>query len=581
MPFPDPGFYPISNKDVLSFTFDDPNFDVDRPVSTSAISCHPRCALHHDSPSDKQIFIDPRNPSRYFSHRSAKDLVCRLIAGFKAAGLQSGDTVCVHSFNSLVYPLVILAIIGAGGLSIGTNPSYTRHELNHALRVAKVRFVLAEPEILPNMLAGLKENNLDIGERLFILDTEPGQEVPPGLRSWRTLLNDGPQDWIRFDDEQKSHRTCQLYYTSGTTGLPKCAMTSHRNLVAEHQLAFETNARPYQNKIVFCMPFFHVGILPQVLVSAIKEGRAAYVMRRFELEPYLRYHAKYQLTEIFAVPPMIVSIVMSGLADPKSDRYRPEFSLKSVRHGTTGAAPCSGDMQRRFNELLGDGATFGQVWGMTETTSIAALVPFDVARKTARGELDVWGNVGRPLPETHMKLVDENGTDVTDQRQGELCVKGPTVIKGYFENEKATKESWDAEGYFKTGDVIRIDNHGLMYVEERVKELIKVRGFQVAPAELEGVLTAHPDIIDAAVIGIKVANDVELPRAYVVRRPGKTLTEEQVQTHMKERLTGYKQLTGGVVFLESIPKLPSGKILKRVLREEAKKETEVQGKTKL
>ena len=194
---------------------------------------------------------------------------------------------------------------------------------------------------------------------------------------------------------------------------------------------------------------------------------------------------------------------------------------------------------------------------MTETTSMAALVPWDVARKAGRGEMDeAWGNVGKPLPGNQMKLIDDNGKDVTDQGRGELCIRGPSVVKGYFENEKATRDSWDEEGFFKTGDVIRIDKDtGLMYVEERVKELLKVRGFQVAPAELEGVLTAHPGIVDAAVIARRGENDSELPKAFVVRREGADLTEEQVQAHMKERLAGYKQLTGGVQFVESIPKV--------------------------
>ena len=187
----------------------------------------------------------------------------QLIAGLHTAGLNRGDTVCIHSFNSITYPLLVLAVIGAGGLSVGTNPSYTRHKLSHGVKVAKISFVFAEPEILPNMVAALKENNMDVGNRLFILDTQPGQIVPQksGLRSWRTLLTDREEDWIRFDNYSKSKDTvAQLYYTSGTTGLPKCAMTTHRNLVSEHQLFFEANPRPYQYKIILCMPFFHVSL---------------------------------------------------------------------------------------------------------------------------------------------------------------------------------------------------------------------------------------------------------------------------------------------------------------------------------
>jgi 4-coumarate--CoA ligase len=269
---------------------------------------------------------------------------------------------------------------------------------------------------------------------------------------------------------------------------------------------------------------------------------------------------------------MVVSIVMSGLADEKSTTHKPECSLRSVRNGTVGAAPLDGAMQKRFQALLAPGATFGQVWGMTETTSMAAIVPWDISRKQSSGEMDnAWGNVGRPLPCNKMKLIDENGKDVTDTGRGELCVKGPTVVKGYFENEKATRDSWDDEGFFKTGDVLRLDKEtGLLFVEERVKELIKVRGFQVAPAELEGVLLSHPDVVDAAVIGKTRDHNVEVPKAFVVRRQGSQLTADDVQAHMKERLARYKQLEGGVQFIESIPKLPSGKILKRILREAEK-----------
>lgn len=549
MPLPSSGSYPLAHQDVVSFTFNNPSYDVHRPV-----------------------LIDPANTSNYYSHASAKRLVRQLIAGLRAAGLQKGDTVCVHSFNSITYPLIVLAIIGAGGLSVGTNPSYTRHELSHAVKVAKIKFVFAEPEIMQNMLVALNDNGLDVGQRLFVLDTVAGQTIPSGqgLKSWRALLDHGERDWIRFDDAGTCKDTvAQLYYTSGTTGLPKCAQTTHQNLVAEHQLFYEANPRSYQYRIILCMPFFHVGILPQVLVSALKEGREAYVMRRFELENYLRYTAKFQITETFMVPPMVVSILMSGLADETSKTYKAEFSMRSVRNGTVGAAPLDGATQKRFQALLAPGATFAQVWGMTETTSMAAIVPWDVARKQSTGEMEsAWGTVGGPMPCIEMKLIDESGNDVTASGRGELCVKGPTVVKGYFENEKATKESWDNDGFFKTGDVLRYDHDAkLLYVLERVKELIKVRGFQVAPAELEGVLLEHRDVTDAAVIGKKFDNDVELPKAFIVRRQGSTLSEKDIHNHMKERLARYKQLEGGITFVEDIPKLPSGKILKRVLRE--------------
>ncbi|KAL6401322.1 hypothetical protein AUP68_15190 [Ilyonectria robusta] len=553
-----PSKLPISNKDVVSFTFDNPTYDIDRPV-----------------------FIDPHDPSNNFSPRRAKSLVRRLISGLKAAGLQPGDTVCIHSFNSLIFPLVALAIIGAGGRSTGTNPSYTSHELCHTIKIARVRFFLVEPEIVSNVLVAMRQSGLDPQERLLILDAQPDDQVPKGLKSWKSLLEYGEQDWIRFDDEESSNRICQLFFTSGTTGLPKCTMTSHRNLVAQHQIFAQPNPRNYVYREVLCLPFFHAGIYPRVVISAIKEGWEGYVLRRFDVEPFLRFHSKYTMTEIFVVPPMMVSILNSGLADPKSKNYLPECNLRSVRNGTTGAAPCSADIQRKFSRLLGKNATMTQVWGMTEATCVVSMVPWDIAERTARGEIDTWGTVGKLLPNLQVKLVDEEGSDVTHLGRGEICVRGPTVIQGYFENEQATRESWDADGFYKTGDLIRVGEHGLMYVEGRAKELIKVRGFQVAPAELEGELTAHSGIDDAAVIGVTFENNDELPRAYIVRTPGSNLTETLVHEHMKARLAGYKQLAGGIKFVTSIPKLASGKILKRVLREDAKRELRAEARVKL
>jgi 4-coumarate--CoA ligase len=144
--------------------------------------------------------------------------VQKLIAGLHHAGLQRGDTVCIHSFNSITYPLLVLAVVGAGGISVGTNPSYTKHELSHAIKLAKIKFVLSEPEILANVQTALQENGVDVGQRLFILDTQDGQQVPFGLKSWKTLLNHGSEDWIRFEDKQRCKEHVQLYFTSGTSG---------------------------------------------------------------------------------------------------------------------------------------------------------------------------------------------------------------------------------------------------------------------------------------------------------------------------------------------------------------------------
>jgi acyl-CoA synthetase (AMP-forming)/AMP-acid ligase II len=313
---------------------------------------------------------------------------------------------------------------------------------------------------------------------------------------------------------------------------------------------------------------FHAAIVPAAHTTPLRSGHISYVMRRFELEPYLQSIQEYQITELLLVPPLVIALIMSPMTK--------QYSLESVRLVICGAAPLSKEAQ---NKLKADhcprGTVFNQVWGMTETSSVATMFPYT--------ESDDTGSVGWPIPNLDIKLVDEDGRDITGYNAlGEICVRGPIVIPGYFENDAANAQTFDSEGYLKTGDIGYCDEKSKKwYIVDRKKELIKVRGFQVAPPELEGVLLLHPQIIDAAVIGVKglpgQPRELECPRAYVLRRPGPEgakVTEEEVKQWCGTRLAKYKELTGGVVFVDAIPKNASGKILKRILRDMAKDELE-------
>jgi 4-coumarate--CoA ligase len=257
-------------------------------------------------------------------------------------------------------PVICLAIIGAGGIFVGANPGYTETELLHVLTTAKVKFVLSEPEIVSSMRAAMTKRGLDVDRNLFIFEHLKDTAAPPGSRSWKWLQQQGEEDWTRFNDQQRQTSTVAGYFfTSGTTGLPKCAMVSHRNLVAEHQIFWTPNPRDYKIRTVHVFPLYHIGAFPTVIVSQLKDGREAYIVRRFVLEPWLSYHEKYQITEVFLAPPMVVQVTMSQLADPASSNYK--YSLKSVRTGYIGAAPLSGDIQKRFHNLLSPGARLTQV----------------------------------------------------------------------------------------------------------------------------------------------------------------------------------------------------------------------------
>ncbi|CAI7594395.1 unnamed protein product [Penicillium glandicola] len=531
----------LPTKDLLSYIFDEPPYDQDQP-----------------------IYVDVKDPTRSISCNQARKLIRQLIAGLRASGLQKGDCVLIHSFNDISYSILVLAIIGAGGCFTGSNPSYTPHELTHHIQASESKFIFSEPEILDSLLRAAGEVNLP-KENVWIFDNL-GQSIPDGMRSWKQLFEVGEEDWVRFNDlETCQQTTAARLFSSGTTGLPKAVKITHRNLIGQHELVIGVNPRPYPISRIIAMPIFHASVAPLSHISTLKSGSVAYMMRRFDLETYLSTAEKYNVTDLFMVPPIVIAIVMSPLSQKQP-------YLRNARSANCGAAPLDKDVQARFRSLMGDNAPFTQVWGMTETSCIATMFPYS--------EHDDTGSVGRLIPNLEAKLVDEDGKNISafDVR-GELCVRGPTVTPGYFNNPEANAASFDSEGWFKTGDIAYCDQKTRKwYIVDRRKELIKVRGFQVAPPELEAVLLSHPQIVDAAVIGITFTGaDTEYPRAYVVRRPedsGSKLTEVDIQNYFVGRLSKYKALTGGVKFVGSIARNPSGKILKKVLREDAQKEIE-------
>ena len=491
---------------------------------------------------------------------------------------------CIHSFNNvratkrpvngsiadikqIYYPILVQSIVGFGGIFVGTNPSYTSYELLHALKTSKAKLLIVEPEILN----APRDTALKLGipkDRILLL-AEPKETETHEHASWRTLLEHGEQDWIRFDDLETAKSTpAFLMFSSGTTGLPKAAIQSHYNLIAEHTLVHEnpSHPEPYHMSRIICLPMFHTAIGPYCHISTLRSGRESYIMRRFAMPDFLRYMDQFKVTSMIIVPPQVVAMVNAA----KDDEAFVRKCLRHVHNAVGGAAPLDAETQGKLQALMPRGSAFVQLWAMTETTCIASYF--------YHPEQNLTASVGRFVPNIDVKLVnpdpDSDGEEVGPYDvRGELCVRGPTVIRGYLDNPEANARDWDNEGYFRTGDILYCDSKTkLWYVVDRRKELIKVRGFQVAPNEIEGVLLSHPDIRDAAVIGITEGEAGELPRGYVVTKPGAKLTEKEVKEWVAERLARFKQLEAGVKFVESIPKTVSGKILKRILREEAKRE---------
>jgi 4-coumarate--CoA ligase len=420
-------------KDAVSFALDDCDYDPDKP-----------------------IYFDVHDTSRTISWRQANEMVRKLVAGFRKAGLKKGDCFSITSFNEIMFSMLFLGGVGAGGIFSGMNPAYGPFEIRHHIKTADVSFFLCEPELLPSLLEVLDKDGIG-HEKLFVFNTKPEQKVPEGFRSWTWLLEQGSQEWDRITDrETLKNLELSRLTTSGTTGPPKFAMQTHWNGTSYHTLVTANRDLPWDPRTLSVLPSFHVSTVPAVHVSPLRSGTQIFVMRRFDLEGYLSAIQNYQITDLGMAPPLVIAIIMSPL--------NKKYSLKTIRRIGCGAAPLDADSQNRLQALCADDCVFTQVWGMTETTSALSIFRWP--------ESDYTGSVGNiMLPGTDVKLVDDDGKDITDfDVRGEICCRGPTIIKGYYKNEKATKESWDDDGYFHTGDILYCDGKsGKWYCVDRKK----------------------------------------------------------------------------------------------------------------
>jgi len=253
-----------------------------------------------------------------------------------------------------MYSMLVLGTIGAGGIFTGTNPSYTPYELIHHIRASKAQFLITEPEMLKPMLAAAKE--CEIPRSRILIFNVLGQPLPEGFKSWETLLDHGEADWVRFDDLETGKRTeAGRFFSSGTTGLPKAVMMSHHNLVAQHTLYYGTDRRDFETRRLLCLPMFHVATAPTSHTSTLKAGDLGVVMRRFDLQPFLKNVEEYQISDLLMVPPLVIATIMSPMTK--------NYDLSSVKMTRCGAAPLGKGPQNTFMKLIGGSAPFTQVWG--------------------------------------------------------------------------------------------------------------------------------------------------------------------------------------------------------------------------
>ncbi|EAA31676.3 acetyl-CoA synthetase-like protein [Neurospora crassa] len=557
----------------------------------------PRCSLQQwifDSPCgplpDRRAYIDPEQPdTNYLDLSSYRLLAKRVALGLQQAGLKEGDRVLLFSGNNIFFPSIFLGILMAGGIFTGANPSFVARELAYQLRDSEASFLVTAQGSLETAFQAAKEAGLP-RDRIFVLggDTPAAQEVVlssnpgPGLkgrvagaRHWTELLQGNAKEaesWSWKEPKDPQTTTCCLNYSSGTTGVPKGVEISHYCYVANGVQVIHLNnlnpdweERQKRARALCFLPLYHAYGQTYFVANMPRAGIPIYIMPSFDFVKMLEYVQRYRITSLTCVPPIVVALAKSPLTK--------KYDLSSVEGLGSGAAPLAKEVSDEAEKLFNGKFRLRQGWGMTETT--CTCMSWDPLNK------EPSSGVGEMMPNCSGKLMSLDGkVEITKAgERGEFWVTGPNLMRGYWRKPEATAETVvvDADGtrWLKTGDIAYFDAYkpgGIVHIVDRLKELIKVKGNQVAPAELEGLLLEHPEVADAAVIGVTI-NGEEVPRAYIVRQnPKSKITGQEIAGWMAGKVTRYKQLKGGVVFTDNIPKNPSGKILRRQLRDRADKE---------
>ncbi|KAI0325523.1 amp dependent CoA ligase [Cubamyces sp. BRFM 1775] len=492
------------------------------------------------------------------------------------------DVVGIFGPNHIDYPVAIWAVHRLGGIVTGANPTYTADELTYQLSATKARVLLAHPSALPVALAAARGAGIP-PERVVLFDDAAAAATDAPARGHVTveqLVAEGVEQTQRFVERrlgpgEGKRKLAFLSFSSGTTGRPKAVMIPHYSVIANVvQLAHWTKAkdesRPLEmqrykpgSRSLAVLPFYHIYGLVVVLHFSLFIGTTLVVVQKFNFEQFLDSIQRYRITHLCLVPPMVVLLCKH----PAVKKY----DISSIRMLMSGAAPLSSELINQLSALLPD-AWIGQAYGMTETCTAVTFPQVD-------RRLGTPGSGGVLLPGCTARVVRPDGSLAAPGEPGELVVTGPSMALGYMNNPQATAETFK-DGWVVTGDEVYFNDRKEIFVVDRIKELIKVRGFQVPPAELEGHLLDHPDVGDVCVVGIPDEYSGELPFAFVVpsaaaqaRIDANPAAAEEVRKaimkHVADHKTNYKHLVG-VEFIDAIPKNPSGKLLRRFLRDRAK-----------
>ncbi|WP_369045680.1 AMP-binding protein [Sinomonas sp. P10A9] len=486
-----------------------------------------------------------------------RELIGRInaLAGWLAGqGVGPGVTLAILCPNVPAFPVVFHGILRAGAVVTTVNSLYTGEEIAKQLIDASASWLFTISPFLDRAEPAAAAAGIP-PERIVVLDGGPSPSGAAHPALVEALAAGLPAPDVQVDP----HAVAVLPYSSGTSGTPKGVMLSHYNLVANVAQGRPLLGVTEEDTLLAVLPFFHIYGLTMLVNAAFLNRARLVTMPKFDLAEFLRITQEHRCTYLFIAPPIAVALAKHPLVD--------QYDLSSVRVTFSGAAPLDADLGAAVAARLG--CVMMQGYGMTEMSPASHIMPLAEA-----GRLPV-SSVGFTLPNTECKILDP----ATDEEiplpaegasaPGQLLVRGPQNMIGYLNRPDATAATIDPDGFLRTGDIATVTAEGVVTIVDRLKELIKYKGYQIAPAELEALLLTHPQIADAAVIGVKADDGEEVPKAFVVTQAGASLAAEDVMAFVAERVAPFKKVRV-VEFIDAIPKSSSGKILRRELRAAAR-----------
>ncbi|CAB3255927.1 unnamed protein product [Arctia plantaginis] len=474
----------------------------------------------------------------------------------KKLGLKPGDVLAVMIPNCPEFPVVAFGSIQAGVVLTTVNPIYKEFELAHQISITEPKAIVTIQECYDTVKTTLKNCKKDI--KIILIDN-PVNPVPNGAIRYSEIAESGEADYDLLDKiEKKPDEVACIPFSSGTTGLPKGVEITYGNLLASLEIMHQKEVcypvlthGDVQDVVPSFLPFFHIYGLVVNLLGHFAQGCKMITMSKFSASLYLDTLKNSRASLLYIVPP--VAILLGKHPDVNKEHFR------NVRHICCGAAPLSASDVEAIQQKSKHDIEFNQGFGATETTSLGTT--------TFKGTKNIdYSACGVPMASMTLKFADPiTGGPVPIGQQGEIYIKGPTIMKGYHKNPAASADCLTEDGYFKTGDLGYYKPGVGMFITDRIKELIKVKGMQVAPAELESLLRSHPAVQDAAVIGVPHEFFGEAPKAFIIRKNGLKTTEEEIQDYVASKVAVYKRIEE-VMFVDDIPKTASGKILRKELK---------------